>query len=325
MRSAPDPHCPLCAAPRVFLCFWRGFRLYRCRSCGTESVHPLPGADELEAFYQSLSGKKMVRWQRRRVLVAAAFDRYLKRYREISRGRRPQKFLDLGGGVGFYARAALDRDIEACLFEWAEDALRFARGELGLPWTVRGDVGACADFLAGERFDFVLARHVIEHLRNPRRFVVDLTRILRPSGLVAIETPNVETWEQLAHPGVILENFRILRRSNPSLPPISVARRALAKSVSGANPPKHLWGFTAASLSALLESQGFEVVEIHRPVAGNRAHDPLFYDRESSRRSLRAGLHELWERLVSPLFHGRGMHLVALARWPGEPDPRPAT
>jgi ubiquinone/menaquinone biosynthesis C-methylase UbiE len=40
-------------------------------------------------------------------------------------------------------------------------------------------------------FDIVTATEVIEHLENPRSFLRDINRVLKPSGLLILSTPNV--------------------------------------------------------------------------------------------------------------------------------------
>ena len=51
-----------------------------------------------------------------------------------------------------------------------------------------GDL-ASARFSDG-RFDLVTVRHVIEHVPDPRPFMNELTRILRPGGRLVVETPS---------------------------------------------------------------------------------------------------------------------------------------
>ena len=42
-----------------------------------------------------------------------------------------------------------------------------------------------------ETFDVVTATEVIEHLENPRKFLRDINRVLRPGGICVLSTPNV--------------------------------------------------------------------------------------------------------------------------------------
>ena len=294
---------------------WSEFRLYRCGACQTESIDPIPTAEELNAFYQSISKKKMARWQRRLHLVERAFEYYLRDYQD-SHGRRiPERLLDIGGGVGYYVRAALNRNIDAWLMDCAGDALEFARNVLGITSIVQGDIQRCADALDENSFDFVLARHTIEHVRDPELFVAQIAKVTRLHGLLQIETPNVESREQWCHLAVAVQTYRIIRASNPSLTVMGSMRRAISKSMSGVNPPKHLWGFTEIGLRLILERAGFKILRVTQAVAGDRVYDPLYFDlhRLGARRGLGIPYY-LWERALSPLFQGRGMNLAILAQ-----------
>lgn len=45
-----------------------------------------------------------------------------------------------------------------------------------------------------ERFDAVVGMEVIEHVENPWDYIRLLKRLVKPAGLIAITTPNVESW-----------------------------------------------------------------------------------------------------------------------------------
>jgi SAM-dependent methyltransferase len=294
---------------------WQGFRLYRCIECRTESVHPQPTDDELDAYYQGISGKKMVRWEQRLRKVEGAMRTYLARYRDVTAGRVPERFLDVGGGVGYYTRAAEKEGIHACLMDYAGDALKFARETLGVAWTVEGDIRDCSPFFDVESFDLVLARHTVEHMLDPERFIAGIATVLRRGGVLEIETPNAVSREQFAHPGVMLHNYRIVRASNPSMATRDAVRHVLMKSSSGVNPPKHPWGFSPAGLSSLLRKQGFEILDVHQEPAGHPVFDPLYFDLHSLSGRKGLGIPDfLWERVVTPLFAGKGTNLAILAR-----------
>ncbi len=314
MGLVREQACPLCDGVRRFMYHWNGFALYRCGKCGTESVDPMPDAEELGVFYQAISAKKMTGWERRLGRVKVAFDGYMDRYRELVGGGNPASFLDVGGGVGYYARAAQDLGIDACLVDWAGDALLFTRRTLGVAKVVRADVQRCGDIFAPGSFDFVLARHTIEHMLDPGLFLRQIATVLRPGGLLRVETPNVASWEQFRHPGVMLESYRLIRSANPKMKISTAAAGTLTKSVSGVNPPKHLWGFTPTGLTMLLLGHGFEVARVERAVAGHSIFDPLYFDLQGERpQTVFSGAHDLWRRAATPLFAGRGTNLAITA------------
>ncbi len=93
-----------------------------------------------------------------------------------------------------------------------------------------------------QSFDVVVIFHVLEHVPSPRQLCSEIFRILRPGGLLFVETPNVETlW------------FRILGRRWRQL------------------IPDHYWFFSPATLRGLLERVGF-VVDAVEP--GRQSREP---------------------------------------------------
>jgi 2-polyprenyl-3-methyl-5-hydroxy-6-metoxy-1,4-benzoquinol methylase len=97
-------------------------------------------------------------------------------------------------------------------------------------------------------FDAVVMLHVIEHLDSPRQTVNEIHRVLKPGGIVAIETPNIDTiW------------FRLLKTR---------WRQFI---------PDHYFFFTPRTLGRLLENTGFRLLEIER--VGKPMSVRLFADR----------------------------------------------
>lgn len=310
--------CPVCSSPTEPLCLWSGFQAVRCLSCYTESLTRIPTVEELIAFYGGRSGRKMKRWEQRMARVDRAFDGYLRDFREVSGREKPASFLDAGGGVGYYAKAAQDRGIRACLLDYDESALAFGRETLGISQVVQGDAQKCLEAVGPAAFEYVLARHVIEHVRSPLEFLQSIAKLLKPGGHVQVETPNARTREQWAHFRQIQLHLGFIRRSNPEMGFGAALRLACAKSMSGINPPKHLWGLSPEGLRLLLEQAGFRVRKTTCAIAGHAIYDPLYY--EEQRLGARRGLgipYYFYERLVSPLFSGRGMNLVMLAEYTG--------
>jgi 2-polyprenyl-3-methyl-5-hydroxy-6-metoxy-1,4-benzoquinol methylase len=99
-----------------------------------------------------------------------------------------------------------------------------------------------------DSFDVVVLFHVLEHLDSPRQTVTEINRILRPGGVLAIETPNIDTiW------------FRLLRTR---------WRQFI---------PDHYYFFTPRTLSRLLEATGFRMLEVKS--VGKPMSIRLFVDR----------------------------------------------
>ena len=101
----------------------------------------------------------------------------------------PARVLDLGCGPGIQARAIMQMGFEVVGADVSAEAVEMARRAVpkgkfyvasvyDLPWTE-----------LDQRFDFVLALEVIEHLYYPRRLIKAASRCLRPGGTFIMSTP----------------------------------------------------------------------------------------------------------------------------------------
>lgn len=100
---------------------------------------------------------------------------------------RPLRILDAGCGTG----GMLDLfrtwpDAEAVGVDLSPEALRFSRGR-GHSRLVGGDLN-CLPFRS-DSFDVVTALDVIEHVADDDRAVAELTRVLRPGGILVASVP----------------------------------------------------------------------------------------------------------------------------------------
>jgi SAM-dependent methyltransferase len=94
--------------------------------------------------------------------------------------------------------------------------------------------GTLADARFPDRhFDVVALYHVIEHFRSPRAEVREMHRILKPGGMLVMETPNIATiWYHLL--GARWRQFI----------------------------PDHIFFFTPNTITRLCEENGFQVSEL---------------------------------------------------------------
>ena len=99
------------------------------------------------------------------------------------------------------------------------------------------------DFDAGgweRRYDLLLCHQVIEHLRSPREALAKMHTLLRPGGVVSLETPDVAGWD---------------------------ARLFGRRTWGGYHFPRHFHLFNKASLTELLRQEGFDLVRIRSIVS----------------------------------------------------------
>ena len=228
--GAEDFRCPVCggAGPEAFR--KRGFAFAECRDCRSRWVVPgsgepmryderyFAGADAAGGYASYLADRD---------LVLHNFDRRLRWLLPLVRGKR---LLDVGAAYGFLVAAARERGFDAIGVEPVPQCAEFARRELGVE-VRRGTVEESDLPIAS--FDVVTLFDVIEHLADPVRTLSRVRELLRPGGLVAVETGDCE---------------------------------ALLARVCGSrwyfyDPPQHVTFFTRASLALLLARAGFGAPE----------------------------------------------------------------
>ncbi len=137
--------------------------------------------------------------------------------------------LEIGCSYGSMLSHFRDLGWETVGIEWDARAAQAAREED----TLVVYTGAVEDIAPGmdRTFDVVIGSHVLEHARDPRRFVSSLARIMRPGSVLLLRTPNSR----------------------------SLAARICSGWWQWAVAPEHVHLFSGESLARLLTSEGFTV------------------------------------------------------------------
>lgn len=260
IASAARPLCPLCGAdgqPVVdevrdpearFPAQW-GFR--RCTGCGTYWLDPAPLPHEMWKAYTAYHthGRQRGRaWFSlvHRLIRLCWLPRWLKSglWQEMQalrfmflRQQPPGRLLDVGCGGGRFMRRMqrLGWQAEGNDFD-AQAAARVQR-EYGLPVHV-GELAACA--LPASHYDAITLSQAIEHVYEPAATLREIHRLLKPGGLLVMTTPN----------------------------PQSRCAQRYGAHWRGWEAPRHLQLFPLATLCALCQQQGYEIVAARISAAG---------------------------------------------------------
>ncbi len=229
--------CPVCGADRARPeRVVHGYPLERCADCDMVFANPrysdevllggydnkgehaddIHSTDDLVAYYAHLTTGE----------VLMGLDRILADIESLTpKGR----LLDFGCGAGYFMERAAKRGWEAHGVEvgsWAQEAAR-QRGVANLHQGLLAD----QQFPDGH-FDVVVSSQVLEHLAHPLEDLAEMSRVLKPGGLLYSNVPNYKCLS------IVLgrDDFE----SN--------------------HPMGHLNYFTPDTLSALLERAGFTTI-----------------------------------------------------------------
>jgi len=202
-------YCVVCHSPPSSLRpLWRG--LVRCENCGHCQADLDLDALETRTLYQQgyfVGGEYADYPQDRRV-----YERHFRRRLRLLRKLRPSgTLIEIGCGYGFFLALA-QRTYQARGFDIASAAVAFARDRLGVD--ARAEDFLDAD-IPDESVDVVAMWDTIEHLRRPDLVVQKISRVLRPGGVVALTTGDIESrlarWRgpkwRLIHPPTHLHYF----------------------------------------------------------------------------------------------------------------------
>lgn len=145
----------------------------------------------------------------------------------------PLAVLDVGSNRGSFARALLDGAPNAALTALEPDE-RYADSSAGLERTQLVQARTENFHFDDGRFDIVHSCHTIEHLGEPFAALIDHARVLKDGGLLVIDAPNT----MLLGGEDIVEEWFI---------------------------DKHLFHFSARTLSRMIEAAGFTIIEQNDP------------------------------------------------------------
>jgi SAM-dependent methyltransferase len=202
--------------------------IVRCRRCSLVYANPRRADEAVHASYIEVVDELYLAERDGRVLT---FQRHLEPIEAMLGPGDGRRLLDVGCHIGVFVEIASARGWNAWGVEpsrWAAEQAR-ARGLQVVTGTL-SDAG----FEAGS-FDVVTLWDVIEHLTDPASELRQIWQLLRPGGLIAVHTMDIESL--LA---------RLLGARWPWLMEM------------------HLYYFSPATLSALLKRVNFQVISQRR-------------------------------------------------------------
>lgn len=190
-----EADCGLCGAPDWHLVtrqrmFGEDFQVVRCGGCGLIRTNPRPDAEWKERFYDPKYNGYLDSQARDFVYApqptrATGYRRLTKLLRE--RAAPNSKLLDVGCAAGMFVRQAIDDGFDACGCDYSDAAIAYGRDHYGV--RIIRSVAENIDE-PDNKYDVVTLLHVFEHLPDPMGVLRELRRVLKPGGLLLLETVN---------------------------------------------------------------------------------------------------------------------------------------
>lgn len=216
--------------------------LVQCESCGLVQVNPALGRYHIDdaasdaarsaAYARQAEAVRTTLQYRPEVEDAerAVRERFwIERLARIERAAAPGRLLEIGSD-GQFLRLAAARGWSVTGLQPEQNTCAAAAALYGVALT---PVTLGEAHFPDASFDVVVMFHVIEHVGSPKELSREVFRVLRPGGVLCVETPNVDSrW------------FRVLGRR---------WRQFI---------PDHYWFFSPASLRTLLGGIGYRIESV---------------------------------------------------------------
>lgn len=228
-----SPACPICACDSRPIFYAGDNRMFRCNNCALAFVHPIPPDEYLTNFYSRFHAhlEEGGGYEMTESRVSADFPAKIRMIQEESREKKI-RLLDVGCGKGFFVKACLDVGIEAEGIDLSDTAIRFATEVLSVKATC-GKIEDAAHSLG--QFDVVTFWATIEHLAKPIETLRAINSVLKPGGVLFLDTGVGDDWLDRVLPG-----FN-----------------------QWYDPPQHLYVFSQKAMLQLLSQAGFEIKKIN--------------------------------------------------------------
>jgi len=210
-----------------------GYKLLKCPSCQlifAKKNEPkiLKSEKIYEDYYKKETASRfgfVIEW------VVKAF-RFMRAYRISVLRPNSKSILDIGSGRGWmlYFMKKYFKYERTVGTQIADNAYKFSKEKLKLEIYDK-------DFLElsfEKKFDIITILHVLEHVKEPERYVEKMYKLLNKEGILFVEVPNYDAW----------------------------TRKLTKKHWLALDLKHHLTFFTLSSLTSLLEKYNFKIKKI---------------------------------------------------------------
>ncbi len=229
--------CPVCNDRPMRYAEKNGYVFWRSRTCGLLFVWPYlskPPQEiyQSEYFSGASSGFGYVDYDAEKTMLRGFFKKIIKRLERHASGKGA--LLDVGAATGSFVELAQKEGWNARGIDISAHSVSAANAK-GLPL----EQATLDDFTSpAESFAVITMWDVLEHLPDPFSALQKSWNLLKRGGILAVNTPDAGSfWARL-----------------------------FGKRWHSLIPPEHIFIFNRNALERVLEKNGFEIVEVKKPV-----------------------------------------------------------
>ncbi|EIM63804.1 class I SAM-dependent methyltransferase [Desulfobacter postgatei] len=207
--------------------------LVRCDNCNFSYVNPQPTVDQLQKYYpESYYGDDQFLYEK--------IDNFI-RFKKIKElfPDTTGTILDIGCGKGLLLKALEDINWKVHGIELSETSALYAKKKLNIKIATQM-LDTCN--FPSNHFDLVTMFHSLEHMKEPKKILKEIHRVLSDDGILLIEVPKFD----------------------------SLFSKLFKEKWFHLDLPRHLYHFENFSIKKILKDSGFQIID-HKNFA-------FFYD-----------------------------------------------
>lgn len=180
--------CHLCKSKTKLLYNLSNFHYFFCSNCTTLFLHPIPKEKEIKTYYKKSFKYTAGEVEEKR--IRSRSKKILKKLKEMNPDRTT--LLDIGSGYGYFLEEAQTNGFVVIGTEPSKSLYNYSESNVK-KYILNADFD---DFIkkSKTKYDFVTLIHVIEHLPDPKKTLKQIVSLLKPDGILYIETPNINSW-----------------------------------------------------------------------------------------------------------------------------------
>jgi 2-polyprenyl-3-methyl-5-hydroxy-6-metoxy-1,4-benzoquinol methylase len=157
-------------------------RVVKCNACGLIYANPRPEAQKITDAYINMVDDDYLGEEAGRRMSARSI------LGKLSRARVHGRLLDIGCATGFLLDEARKSGWNVHGVELSAWAADYAKTTFVIDTIFRGTLDEAR--YSDNYFDAIILKDSIEHLLDPKATLVEIRRILKPSGVICVNTPD---------------------------------------------------------------------------------------------------------------------------------------
>ena len=206
------------------------FNLVKCKCCSLIYINPQPTKNEIIKFYP------LKRYYPSGTLITKLVSDFILRRAEkiVKKYKKHGRLLDIGCGGGDFLGKMKHNKFVLYGIDISTEACNIAKNKVGnSAEIINSELKHCS--FPDNFFDVITLWHVLEHVKNPMRLLIETKRILKNDGILIIGLPNID----------------------------SIAFKIFKKYWIDLDIPRHYYHFSLLTISNLLKVTGLKINNIN--------------------------------------------------------------